>query len=531
MKRRSTRTLQWVAVVLVSIVAVGAPAGVDTPIAAQDHGSSGPAIAPSGSAKFVPQIRTAADMQIVDAAIRAAGGGGASLVDESTAQKPVSRGSDSNEPTAETPPVPPLIVPTPAQMNWEGISGAEAGGNMAPSAAHGAVGHTQYVQVVNSAMRVFTKGTAISQPEVVSTVTLKALFGLPGDDETIFSPRIVYDERWRRWVLLATRRSASTADSVSKFYFAVSNTSAADEAWCTYSVTLSGGVVQNGDWLNYPQLGMDLDGLIVTGNIFTSTGTLRTAAVIPIPKAQAYNCLGVSAPRFEGLIGTLAPPLVRDTNGAAFIISAKGGVVRKYTLKDSSRATVTLSGPAVITGTAAFFGPSDAPQGGTATLLHTMDGRFINASTQVGTDLWNTHAVATVAGGVSRMRWYRINTAVNNVPQQGTLSIGGNLGDKHVFNASIAANDANSVVITYTYSSTAATPQMRFTGKQSADLTIGSGYIVAGGYRFTTPNPARWGYSAVSVDPVNQNHFWIVNQLALGPSDAGWRTRIVRVGF
>jgi hypothetical protein len=539
MSRRSKRTLKWMAVVVIGIFVVGAAVAVQVPIAAQDHGANGPSIAPTGGGKLVPQKRTVADIQAADAALAPAGGDRDEVPPfmptnpaEYAAAKAAGAGAAGSAAPSETAAVSPLAPPTLQFMNWEGITGAAAGG-LAPPDTHGAVGNTQYAQIVNAALRVFTKGTTTTQPTVLKTVTLKALFGTT---ETVFDPRIVYDDRWDRWVVVATRRAVSETDTVKKFFLAISSTSLASGGWCTYGVNFFGGVIQNGDWWDYPQLGMDLDGLIITGNVFhrigtTTTNTFRTTAVLPIPKAQVYNCLGFSVPKFENLVGTLAPPLVRDTSGSAFIISANSGVVRKYTLTNSSRTTAALAGPVVISGVATFFVPADATQPGTTTRLDTLDGRFVNASTQVGTTLWNTHAVATATGGIPRVRWYRINTTLNNIAQQSTISEAS--AGTHSFNASIAANDSNGAVITYTSSSTTVRAQMRFTGKQAADVSMPTGTLVAtSAFSFTTPNPSRWGdYSAVSVDPTNQNRFWITNQLVGGGSQFTWRTRMARVGF
>jgi hypothetical protein len=426
-------------------------------------------------------------------------------------------------------------VPTLQFINFNGIAAAGS----APSDSNGAVGHTQYVEAVNRTLTVFTKGVpGVSQPTVVTSLTLSGFFG---SSESLFDPRVIYDARWQRWVVVASRRAASSIDTVKKFHLAVSSTNSASGSWCVYTVNFFGGLVQNGDWWDFPQLGMDLDGLILTGNIFhfvTSTSnTFRTAALMPLSKAQVYNCLGFSVPKFEsGLISTLAPPIVRDLNSAAHIISANG-VVRKWTLTNSSRNPgATLTGPVTIGGIASFVPPPDAQQPGTTSLLDTADGRFSNASTQIGSELWNTHAINV--GGLSKVRWYRINTGTNFVVQQGTIPT-----STHDFNASIAVNDASNAFLAFTSSSVAVRAQVRFSGKLNGDAAVPAGTslltstfsMLTGTSGLACNNVStaacRWGdYSAVSIDPSDTTKAWIVNQFATGTSQFNWGTRIARIG-
>jgi len=174
MTKRSKHTLKWVAVALVGVFAVGGAVAVQGPISAQDHGANGPNIPPGGTAKFVPQLRTVADMQAADEALAAAGGSGGEVPPfmptnpaEYAAAKAAGRsgrGEAAPEATAADPA--PLVPPTGKFMNWEGITGGAVSGNLAPPDTHGAVGNTQYAQIVNAAMRVFTKGTTTTQPTI-----------------------------------------------------------------------------------------------------------------------------------------------------------------------------------------------------------------------------------------------------------------------------------------------------------------------------------------------------------------------------
>src|SRR5207244_8846579 len=132
----------------------------------------------------------------------------------------------------------------------------------------------------------------------------------------------------------------------------------------------------------------------------------------------------------------------------------------------------------------------NAPQPSTLNRLDTGDARFVNASPQLGNEVWNIHSINV--GGFAGIRWYRINHVTNSVVQQGTLPSGTN----SVFNASIAVNDASAAFVTFTLSSGAVRPQVRFTGKTSAEVAMPlGGTILTSPASFTTcsTSPCRWG--------------------------------------
>jgi hypothetical protein len=497
-----------------------------------DAAAAGPAMTPSGITEFsAPEIRTLADIQATEAAhgaVRRARRVKVFLPTippaEYAARKSAATASSAGSAAAATEaaaPAPPMQF-----ITFEGLSGAAAGG-FAPSDSHGAVGHTQYVEVVNEALRVWTKATAFGAPGILATFSLPAFFNTL---ESVFDPRVIYDPLWQRWVVIGTRHSAHAGDTVKRIFLAVSRTNSATGSWCKYTVTFSGGMVENGDWWDFPQLGRDLDSVIVTGNIFTGTDAFRTSSLMSIPKARAYNCLSIAPPpRFEGLAGSPAPPILDGTTGSAYILAASGVGVLRYALTASSRTPgATLTGPTTVTGVPVWAVPPNATQPGTGTRLDTIDGRFQNASTQIGNHVWNIHTVG--AGGFARLRWYRINGATSSVIATGIVTPAA--GSEHDFNGAIAANNAQNVFVVYSASSTATRAQMRFTGKLLSEVTIPKGStLLTSPFSFTGVSVARWGdYSAVSIDPALGTRAWIVNQYAAGPSQFDWGTRIAVIG-
>jgi len=137
----------------------------------------------------------------------------------------------------------------------------------------------------------------------------------------------------------------------------------------------------------------------------------------------------------------------------------------------------------------------------------------VNASTQNGVDLWQTHTIAL--GPYPSPKFYRLNTSTNTVSQSGFYFASHTSDD---FNASIAANDASDCFVTYTSTnaSVGTNAQVRLSGKLSADAGIAAGPNAFTSITFYHPsadNPERWGdYSAVTTDPLNAANAWLVNE-------------------
>ena len=428
----------------------------------------------------------------------------------------------------------PLAPPVLIGPNFNGVSEIPScGGLCAPPDTHGAVGLKHFVEVTNSRISVYNKGGGL-----VKAFSLSSFFGV---SEFVFDPRAVYDRTWNRFVIVATRAPASDVDPIRKFYLAVSQTSNPGGAYWKYTVFFSGNP---GDIWDYPQLGMDQDAVMITGNIFDGGGSFVGASMMPVAKARVYNGLGFSVPLFTGLAATLAPPIVLDQNAGTFLVAAEIADIDLdlyigENLSQPAAASLTLQSSIPVT---AYALPPNAPQPGTGAVLDTLDNRFQNASTQIGNSLWNVHTIDF--GGFATPRFYEINTSTNAITQTGLFFATATSDD---FNASIAANDNNDAFVTWSSTDTGPAglqAQVRFSGRQSGDPP--GSMNSPGTAIFTSPTfyndftcaspPCRWGdYSAVSIDPQTYtgcsagNRAWIVNEKI--NSNTIWGTRIARIGF
>ena len=394
-----------------------------------------------------------------------------------------------------------------------------------PPDTSGAIGINHFVEVTNSHFDVFSKA---SPPVLLKSVTLATFFGYTA--EPLFDPRVVHDNTWQRWIVTADAFPEST--TVQRLFIGISKTDDPTGPFFIYNIDVD--FFNNNDFYDFPQLGIDQDAVLFTANIFPAAGGFAGADFFSVAKAQLYNGLTFSTSIFTGLDATLAPPIVGDQNASTFLIAAppSGTALTKYTATNTSHPSFTRLVRSIVT-VPAYGIPPDARQPGTAQLLDTGDSRFVNASTQNGTDLWQTHTINL--SGFPSAFFYRINTSTNALKQSGFYHASATSND---FNASITANTTGDCFVTWTSTNAGAglNAQVRFSGKLSADAQIPSGAAGFTSPTFLTGNfdpnlgIERWGdYSAVALDPSNEATAWLVNEKI--NSSSLWGSRIIHIGF
>lgn len=423
------------------------------------------------------------------------------------------RGARANIPAE--PPAPPLLI-----LDGEGVDQVTAG-NLFPPDTHGAAGLTQFVEITNSHLDVYERSDLATRD---LSVSLNGFFGYTA--KVLFDPRVVYDSTWNRWVI--TAEAFPESPTVQLYFFAISQTSDASGPYFMYRVNIN---LLDDDFWDYPQLGMDQDSIIFTGNTFGPT-SFRGARVFAVAKARLYNGLGFSVPVFINLCGTLAPPIVLDNNPNTYLVCAQplGSTVTKYTMTNSSRPD----------GTALTFSTIDVPfyrlprsaeQPGTDFILDSLDARFVNASTQVGDSLWQVHTIAFPTNGSPTPRFYEFDTRMNTINQSGFFFADDFSDD---FNASITVDRSDTRAFV-TWSSTNAqrntNAQVRFGGCKPAtpsctiDTTAPPEMTSMTFFRF-----GRWGdYSAITLDPGNADGAYLVNEYIIG--NTMWGSRIAQIRF
>ncbi len=416
-------------------------------------------------------------------------------------------------------------------------TGADQFGTIRPPDTHGAIGNGQFVEIVNSRLHVFNRLNCAVQ----LNVSLNAFFGIPAGQPILFDPRAVYDATWDRWVLSAEQFPLSVTDQ--RQIIAISTGPNALGPYFVYNFNVHFFPPGPDFFWDFPQLGMNQDAVIITANIFNPG--FAGSATFAVAKARLYNGLGFGVPLFflpasiPALVApSLAPPIVLDQNANAILVSAApvDNEIRRYTLVNPCcPPNQFLAGPVSIP-VPAYTVPANACQPGMADRLDTLDARFQNASTQVGSLLYNVHTIAL--GPFPTPRWYRINTTTNTLASPADFFFESLVS--HDFNPSIAANAIGDVFVTWSTTDCGVRGEgghharIRWSGDDfPLPIDIGPGFSLFTspvGYNPSTALDERWGdYSAVSIDPLNQRRAWIVNEKINAP--AVWGSRFVGVGF
>lgn len=414
--------------------------------------------------------------------------------------------------------------------NFDGLDSTESG-NLRPPDTHGAQGLNHFTQVVNSATAGWKK-QGVGKIQQFSR-SLASHFGYT--QQTIFDPRVIYDPVWDRWVWIAEAFAESS--TVQRQFIAVSRTPRPHGSYCVYSIDIN--VFNNDDFWDFPTLGFTQDAIMITANIFGPEG-YRDTRMLSIAKARLYNCKGFSVPLFTGLDGTLQPPIVLDQNPSAHFAAATPvnshiDIWRGDNLENAFFATMTKLADVPVT---SYSVPPDATQPGTSNTLDTSDSRFVNASTQLGTSLFNVHTVDDFS--LPTPRWYEIRTTDSTVLQQGNFFGSGNSND---FNASIAVSATSHAFVTW--SSTDAddgiNAQARFGGREPGDtvnvMSVNPNALVTSPtfYNPSTATNERWGdYSAVTIDPsppanCSNRRAWVTNEWI--ETQSVWGSWVSRIGY
>ena len=389
-----------------------------------------------------------------------------------------------------------------------------------------AVGPNNVVIILNSTLRIYNKGSTL-----LKETTLSALSGY--STQRITHGHVLYDPLWDRWVIVGLAAPQSASNQVLLMAFSTSGNPQG-----SYVVYLINVKLHGTDFLeDFPLVGMDQDAILITMNVLDNSFVYQFSDAFGVDKGFLYNGRGFSAPVFGGLIGTVAPPVVLDSNSTDFFVSAPaaGGTAFKlYSFVGLGR-TPSMTGPIDVT-VPTYSVPRDAHQPGGPD-LETGDARFLGPSTQYGTSLWQANTVAL--GSFPSTRFYELDTTAHNAKQSGFFFATATSDD---FNGTIAATPVGDAFVSWTDTDApqGTNTQVRFSGRLSTDplgvIHEGSAGMTSGAVRNTGTTPEPWGsYSGIAVDPSSTStcaagkRAWLANEFVVSPNN--WGTAFGRIGF
>ncbi len=437
---------------------------------------------------------------------------------------------DLGDPVLQISPGPSLAATE--SQNFEGISTDR----IAPPDTNGAAGLTQYVQIVNLELAVFSKtGTLLLGPARIHT--LWADFGGPCATRDGGDPIVNYDRIADRWVI-------SQLEYVFPFgpfstCIAVSTTSDATGSYYRYQFTYA-------NFNDYPKIGVWPDGYYASYNMFNLvTGAFlgsqacaldRSKMLVGSPATQI--CFQLS-PAFGGLLpsdldGSALPPNGSPNFYLNFGVNKLN--LWKFQVDFTTPESSTFTGPTSIAVAPftplcnGFFRGQCVPQPTPGETLESLGDRLMYRlayrNFQTHESLVTNHSIST---GV---RWYELhdpNGAIT-VFQSGTFAPDASTR----WMGSIATDQSGDIALGYSVSSSSLFPSIMYTGRVPTDPpgTLQSEATVIAGLGSQVNSVHRWGdYSALQIDPVDDCTFWYTNQYEPSTGAFNWHTRIASFKF
>jgi hypothetical protein len=420
-------------------------------------------------------------------------------------------------------------APTLQGINIAGITQATFGGF--PPDGDIAVSQSFVLHIVNFGVSIYSKtGTLQKQ------VSFATFFNNTTD--FIFDPRAYWDPYWDRFVVMADGQSGSGCDQVgnqcqSWFELAISTTNDPTGSYFIYRFAITGP----GDFLDFPDMGMDQDAIILTVNDFPAGGGFD-AKVFALSKARMYSGEGTGFTFFGGSGCTIAPPYVLDNNTTTYLLVACPNDSRVFlgAMTNTSRSNPNVVFWQAVIPVPAYAIAADAPQPGVDYALETGDNEFEQRSVQFGNRIWNVH---TVAVGTATPRWYEFDTSSNTLVADGIWFASGTSSDWH---PSIVMNTAGETFGTWM---SVDAPRnlnlsLHFNGGTGDSAGSGGGGTLftsaqaLTGQTFPPPRHRAGDYSYIALDPSSypgcaaNRRAWLEGEVTAGSNL--WGARIGRIG-
>lgn len=410
----------------------------------------------------------------------------------------------------------------------------------APPDTVGAVGATQYVQVVNTGFAVFDKNTKSVIYGPVPTSTLWSGFGGGCESNNDGDATVEYDQLAGRWII--SQFSVSTTPYLQ--CVAVSQTNDATGAYNRYSFSYG-----NTSFPDYPKTGVWPDAYYTTFNIFNgnSFGGAKLCAfdrnAMLSGAAATQQCFQLST-SYGGVLpsdldGSTAPPAGSPNYMVNYGTNSLN--LWKFHVDWGNSSNSTLTGPTNIP--VASFAPACGggtciPQYGVSQQLDSLADRlmfrlayrnFGDHESLVVTQSVNPNGnVRGKTSQASAVRWYEIRSPGSSpvIYQQSTYAPDSNFR----WMGSIAMDKLGDIALGYSVSSGSLYPAVRYATRLAGDplstLTSETSIIEGSGSQ-SGQNLSRWGdYSAMTVDPSDDCTFWYTNEYLKATGAFNWSTRI-----
>jgi hypothetical protein len=447
----------------------------------------------------------------------------------------------------------------------QNFAGSTYGINSAaiPPDANGAVGTRYFVEFINGTFAVYNKTNHQTVKRIADTKFWSNAGVILATSDAITDPRVIYDPVSQRWFASMVDFDANAAGGggdptleSNDFLLAVSLTSDPTGAWKGFIFQAD---PDNGHFADFPTLGVDANGVYLSGDIYNGENNPLGAALFSFPKTDLIaasptiaNGTWFGVMNYNQRGDVLQPVTCFDGSSTSKIVAASDigsdsnphSNVVCFAVQNAGGPEATLTTSTFIP-TLPWVVPDNIDLGvpqfvatqpdGTQNLIAD-DARFLARVNAVGGVIYAVQT--TEFNGHLAIRWYRIRAADNTLLESGTISD----PNLDLFYPSIAANAYGVIVIGYNSSGSSAFVSCYALAGQTINgvTSFGSPVLTqAGAIAYHgddeilaelegLPIVSRWGdYSATSVDPSDPNRFWTIQMY---PSDSDvWSTQITEL--
>jgi hypothetical protein len=408
-------------------------------------------------------------------------------------------------------------------------------GGIIPPDTMGAVGPTQFVEMINGQFAVYSKTGTLLKSE-----SLDAFWSAVSPVNGTTDPHIFYDKHTGRW--FASTIDINDAKTNNHILLAASKTSDATGAWNLYKV--QGGNAS--EFADFDTLGVDDNGVYVGTNMFPKPGTTGNvhAAIFAARKAPFLTGAAITVKEFDNIQDMFAAPQPADNfdtvtaTGPAWFVSTSTAVFGnvEYRTLTWSGSTPTLSTTKTLV-TPAYGDPFSlpVPSKGSTLPIDAGDDRLLMAVIR-DHNLWTARTVGVnnsgTASNVDRdaaeFLELNVTSTTASLIQSGREFDTAASNPRFYYYPSIMVNGQGYAAMGFTGSRATEFASVYATGRLAGDplgklqpVTLlkggqGAYTITFGGAR------NRWGdYSYTSLDPTDDSTIWTIQEYAAAPIGTG----------
>lgn len=419
-----------------------------------------------------------------------------------------------------------------------------------PPDTNGAVGRTQYVEIINGSFSVYNKATGLlAAPRITDSTFWQAA----GGQATGGDPRLLFDKRTDRWLAIGFNANGSGLQ------IATSNSNDALGGWkaSQFGTFTSPGAFRS--LADFPTLAISGNSVIVSTNNFaqatSATGfSFKGTTINVLNRGDIFKAAGPDVSTAKQFVNPFTGTAADVDRGFAIQgVNRDGGsstanlVAVSLVEFDQVGYNITNAGAANAALTAVDYqnatlynSPSPARQptaGPSARVLSANDERIASSVFEIKGRYYYTQTVKLAGSDHDVVRVTVVDAATNTILSETNIGQSASNAYDYYF-GSLAVNAAGQVVVGYNRSGDITTGiggrvsifAKSFNTNADGTLTATSGEIFIkqsltdeyhnGSREGAAPvGRQRFGdYSAVSVDPTDMHRFWVIGEFAREPN-------------